>query len=494
MIINGAPDAERPADDVQEAIDRLANMDLIAYEQARAEEAKQLGFRAAMLDMFVRRRRRELGLDEDTQAKESLLPNVEPWPDPVNVGEALDEVVRLICRYVIVPPHAAETMALWAFHAHAVGAAYFTPRLAFLSPEKGSGKSTCLDVVGLLVNRPLPVANITSAALFRIMEAAQPTLLLDEADTFLRDSEDLRGALNAGHKRGTPIARVEGEEREVKLFQTFGPVALAGIGNCLPDTLYDRSLIIPMKRALLSEPVARLRMDRAHDLQNAAAKLARAAADHLDDLKAMDPQMPPELFNRAADNWRALLAIADLAGGHWPHTARAAASALSAAKDDQSVGVMLLDDMKSIFIERQAEWISTADFIEKLATMDERPWPEMNRGSIISPRQVAATLSPFAIKPRDKRSSTRVLKGYQKSDFQDAWTRYLPDAADNIRYAATTRRNPGVSANIYPLHTPTPVADGNAENVNENNTCSGVADDFPQSVADERDPFDLEAL
>ena len=71
-------------------------------------------------------------------------------------------------------------------------------QLAFTSPEKRCGKTTALDAVGLVACRPLVTANVTAAAIFRTIEAAGPTLLIDEADTFLRDNEDLRGILNAG--------------------------------------------------------------------------------------------------------------------------------------------------------------------------------------------------------------------------------------------------------------------------------------------------------
>ena len=39
--------------------------------------------------------------------------------------------------------------------------------------------------------------------------------------------------------------------------------------------------------------------------------------------------MPKALTNRAADIWEPLLALADLAGGHWPQLARQAAEALT---------------------------------------------------------------------------------------------------------------------------------------------------------------------
>src|SRR5260221_610896 len=69
------------------------------------------------------------------------------------------------------------------------------------SPEKGCGKTTVLDVVGRTCSRPLFTSNITPAALFRVVEAVQPTLLIDEADSFAAENEELRGVINSGHTR-----------------------------------------------------------------------------------------------------------------------------------------------------------------------------------------------------------------------------------------------------------------------------------------------------
>ena len=54
--------------------------------------------------------------------------------------------------------------------------------------------------------------------------------------------------------------------------------------------------------------------------------------------------MPIELNDRAADNWRPLLAIADLAGGEWPQLAREAALILSGEAQDGAINVELLKD------------------------------------------------------------------------------------------------------------------------------------------------------
>ena len=67
-------------------------------------------------------------------------------------------------------------------------------------------------------------------------------MLIDEADSFLRNSDELRGVLNSGHTRDSAfVIRTVGEDHEPRRFSTWGAKAIALIGK-LPDTLADRSI------------------------------------------------------------------------------------------------------------------------------------------------------------------------------------------------------------------------------------------------------------
>src|SRR5438046_1854300 len=82
-----------------------------------------------------------------------------------------------------------------------------------------------------LTPRALRTENLTAPVFFRLVHQYQPTLLLDEVDSWLPQAEELRGLLNAGHKRGACAYRCEGEGNAVRPFRAFGPAALAGIGQ-----------------------------------------------------------------------------------------------------------------------------------------------------------------------------------------------------------------------------------------------------------------------
>ena len=121
-----------------------------------------------------------------------------------------------------------------------------------------------------------------------------------------------------------------GDDHEPRKFSTYGACAIALIGK-LPATIHDRSVVIDLKRRLPSEEVKQFRSDRAGDLDVLARKAARWAADNAERVKEIDPKMPAGLFNRDADNWRGLLAIAEVAGGRWPDYARETAERCCAA-------------------------------------------------------------------------------------------------------------------------------------------------------------------
>ena len=267
----------------------------------------------------------------------------------------------------------ADTAALWVARTHLFQRFEITPRLAITSPEKGCGKTTLLDVLGHLVPRRLPTANVTAAAIFRVVEAHRPTLLIDEGDTFLSGNEELRGILNSGHRQGGAVVRTVGEEFEPRSFSAYSACAISLIGK-LPGTLADRSVPIELRRRRDDEPIESFRFDRTDHLDVLARRLARWAADNAECIAGADPNMPAGVFNRAADNWRPLLAIADAAGREWGVRARRALQCVRAgAADDGSARVTLLADVRAIFSERNADRLASADLVTALIALEGRP-------------------------------------------------------------------------------------------------------------------------
>ena len=257
-------------DEIDLEISRLAKLRTVDYEQVRREAAVKLGIRASILDKLVAAARPP---DESAPGKGRPLelPAPEPWPESVNGAALVPELTGAILKYVVLTENDALAVAMWILHAYCFDAFACTPRLAITAPEKRCGKTTLLDVIGLLVPRPLSTANISAAATFRTIEAVRPSLLIDEADTFLSENEELRGILNSGHRKGGQVIRTVGDDFEVRAFSTHTPVAIAQIGK-LPDTLADRSVHISMKRRAPGETVSRLRHGRTPELSEGRLK------------------------------------------------------------------------------------------------------------------------------------------------------------------------------------------------------------------------------
>jgi Protein of unknown function (DUF3631) len=266
----------------------------------------------------------------------------------------------------------------------------------------------------------------TPSTLFRAIEQWKPTLVVDELDAFISGNEELRGILNAGHTRGLAYVlrnvRVGGGY-EPRRFSVWGPKALAAIGR-LPGTLDDRSITIKMRRRKKNEKIDRVRLDRLRvELRPLRERCLRWATDNAPALRALDPRVPDGLGDRDADNWRPLLAIADLAAGDFPIQARDAASKLSKRAEKEAAGVMLLEDLFALFRKR-GEKIPSTIVCRELAALEHRPWREWKQNRPISQIGVAQLLDPFEIGPRQL-GGPRNLRGYDRADFLDTFDRYV---------------------------------------------------------------------
>lgn len=136
--------------------------------------------------------------------------------------------------------------------------------------------------------------------------------------------------------------------------------------------------------------------------------------------------MTKSLNDRARDNWELLIAIADIAGGEWSERARAACQELSNIDIEQeSDGILLLYDIRTIFSDKEVDKIFTEDLKKVLVTMDDRPWTEYISSWSITPRQIAKLLKPFGIRPKQMRIGATSKKGYELAWFADAFARYL---------------------------------------------------------------------
>lgn len=382
---------------------------------------------------------------------------------PTALSELLENVERFIRRFIAFQnDDQAAAVTLFVAHVYAIDAAPAAAYLRVTSAVEESGKSTLLEVLReLLGSRAIAGESITPSAVFRTRDKIGPVaLLLDEIDNTLRDrkddgARDLLAVVNAGYRRAATAWRVVGRELEPRQFRAFGPCVITGLGT-LAATTESRCIPIVLERKDRGSGERWLPFRLASEIGSLVERLDAWASrpDVLDSLRAADPQIPSELRDRQAETWWGLLAIADAAGEPWSLRARLAAVSLHAgrdAEDSMSLSVLLLSHIRRVFEDTGSDRLPTVELLRALVDLEEGPWARWwsadveraERPDGAPPRKAGADLSaklrPFRrpdgerIKPHPiKMDEGRVPRGYYRSDFDDAFPRYLgsPNATD----------------------------------------------------------------
>jgi hypothetical protein len=353
-----------------------------------------------------------------------------------------------------------------------------SPILFVTSPEKNSGKTTLLGVLNFLACRGLQSVSISGPALFRSITKWSPTLAVDEADSAFVKNDDLRDVINAGWTRGQGIPRCHPETHEPMVFSAFAPKIVAMKGRNIPDTTLSRSIVITMKPRRASNPKEHTADFDHLDNETFArrrSQLLRWAADNIDAIVKATPEMLPGFHNRRRANWKPLLAIAEACGSESKTAAWAAARAIekTATTFDASISVQLLRAIKGMFKARNNEQIGSEALVAELAMDKTAPWATYNKGKPISERQVAGLLKDYDIRPGHIRIGETQVRGYQESQFTDAFERYL--VTEESENAAGTDRYPsqcpkphemGTSATFYPSQAESVGTDKNGKKPN----------------------------
>lgn len=383
----------------------------------------------------------------------------------------LQAVYEFLGRFVSYPSeHARVAHALWIVHTHMMALWDSTPRLAFLSAEPASGKTRALEVTELLVPNPVPTVNVSPAYLFRKVGSEEgATILYDEIDTVFgpraKDNEDIRGLLNAGHRRGATTGRcvMHGKEVALEELPAYAAVALAGLG-WLPDTILSRSIIIRMRRRHAGERVEPFRR-RIHEVEGWRIRDQIVAWAQSLPSTISYPELPREIVDRDADIWESLIAVAELVGGEWPRRSREAGVALVAdgKEAEPSLGIRLLNDLRTVFDD--ANELSSKSVLQALHSIDEAPWSDI-RGKPLDERGLSYRLRQYGIKPKVIRIGESTPRGYARADLVDVWARYLPSPAASATSATSAT----------PEAIPTTAEQSRSDSSRKNTAVADVAD------------------
>ena len=418
-------EAERKAKDKAKTFGNLAKLP-VAH---RDKELKRLAERLGEDIMALRKEFVEfLGVDGGEPSAET-----EPWPDPVDTAILLREVGDKISRYVILQEHQLTATVLWNAHTwlYDHGVPTHSPLLVPSSAEPDSGKTTLVAVLGRATPRFSLNIEMTGPSLYRFVDAVKPTLGIDEADDLFARKSDLKHIINAGWTRGAKIPRqvnIAGIWTTV-YFDPFTPKIVALLGRNLPPATRSRSIELRMLPKRPDEQAELFNQLDDAEFAVLRSKFARWAIDNAAALTDAKPTMPVGLNNRAAANWRLLLAIAELAGAAWPRQARKAAERLSRSGRQPSVGVKLLTAIKAMFAEIDNKVIASKTIIVELIKDPTDIWVAYNHGGAVTQRQVAHLLSDYDITPdtvHPSGLSADSPKGYKYQQTTDAFARYVP--------------------------------------------------------------------
>lgn len=408
--------------EVIEIIAQLATLDETHYQLQRKDKAKALGLTPTSLDKAVYAERKKLG---DINAPE-IVSDTAPYGEAVDGDLLAGEIYQLINAHIACDDSIAVAVTLWIFFTWCIDVAYIAPIAWINAPEKRCGKTTLATLIGRLSKRTLSASNLTTATLFRAVDKYAPTLIIDEADTFIGDNEELRGIINAGFSRDNPYTlRLVGDGHELKQFFAFGARVISGIGKLHP-TMIDRAISFKLSRKLKSEKKTKLRNLPSDVTDTAKAKLSRWADDNMQAVKNALVEMPPNIDDRAEDKWEILFKVACVIGGDWLQKCNKACLDIEGLDNDTpSVKVQLLTDIKAVFELSKMDRLATGDLIGYLIADDEMMWQSYNRGKHITPKQIAKHLGEFGIKSKPLRIDGEVSKGYDKKDFLTTFLKYL---------------------------------------------------------------------
>jgi hypothetical protein len=330
----------------------------------------------------------------------------------------------------------------------------------------------------------MQAVNMSSSALFRSMgsENGLPTILYDEIDTVFGpktkdNNEDIRGLLNAGHRRGQKAYRsqIRGNTVGVEAIESFSALALAGLG-WLPDMILTRSIIIRMRRRHPGESVEPFRF-RLHETEG--FRIRTLIEQWASSAEINWPELPNEIQDRDADIWESLIGISDAIGGDWPTRARAAAVSLvmEAKEREPSLGIRLLADLRTVFGDSDA--MSSKSILLALQGLEESPWSDL-KGKPLNDRGLAHRLRQYGVLPKTVRpeDAPGTARGYTRADLHDVWARYLPALAATSNTSDTSGTSQLNQADKVSDVTDIPLR-ATQENQHETDNVSDVSDVLP---------------
>lgn len=387
----------------------------------------------------------------------------------------LDRIDHFIRRFLVLPNESDYTIiSLWIAHTYFTHKIKTTPRLAIISPEYGCGKSRVLEVLESLTFKGEKLDHHTRSYLMRTVELIReeftrpPTLLIDEIDSVFRakseEGEATRAFANTGYRATGFYGITEGDSKKTPTkFRTFAPMALAGKGEVLPESVMTRAVIIRLQRRMGNEFIEDFLTDLvAFEAEELREELLGWSDYCAQDIAVLNPELP--VRDRDREVWLPLFMVAHLADSEWIKRAELALSNIEEAKSDNTLPRerQLLADIWKIFQAQEKDKIKSSVIIVELIGMLDSEWGTYNYGKPINERALAKKLRTYEIKPSQIRFENGVgAKGYYRSEVESAVKRYLDPSMPAISETTETpETEPTPELNFVSFVSPDSLATG----------------------------------
>ena len=364
----------------------------------------------------------------------------------------LDRIDHFIRRFLILPNESDYTIvSLWIAHTYFTHKIKTTPRLAIISPEYGCGKSRVLEVLESLTFKGEKLDHHTRSYLMRTVDlireefSRSPTLLIDEIDSVFRknseEGEATRAFANTGYRATGFYGITEGDSKKTPTkFKTFAPMALAGKGEVLPESVMTRAVIIRLQRRMGNEYIEDFLTDLvAFEAEELREELLGWSDYCAQDISTLNPDLP--VRDRDREVWLPLFIVAHLADEAWIKRAEIALANIQEAKSDNTLPRerQLLSDIWKIFQGQEREKIKSAAIILALIEIPDSEWDTYNFGKPRNERALAKKLRTYGIKPAQIRfENGQGAKGYYRSEVESAVKRYLEPSMPAISETTET--------------------------------------------------------
>lgn len=354
------------------------------------------------------------------------------------IESPFEAVNKFIRRFLVLPNEADyPVLAWWILHTYLIDQTFTTPRLAFLSPEYGCGKSRALEVIQILAFRAEKLDFCTRSYLFRTIEQVieetgkPPSLLIDEVDNVFKKNSDegiaLTAFLNTGYRRGGfyGITEGEGNNRAPKKFSTFAPIAFAGKGeSALPEAVATRSIVFRLQKRLPTQNIEDFYTGQVRQEAEELREWVSQWADfYSQDFKIENVEIA--LRDRDKEVWLPLYGVAVMSDSVESFFEAVRTHQIAKATNETPLSRQLVEDCLKVFDQiNEPEKLKTPSLLNGLETLPDSDYSQLRGGKGLNDRILAKWLRPYGITPKQIRFGEESSKGYYRFEFKEALDRY----------------------------------------------------------------------